>query len=214
MAASHSVLTIRRALCALVTVAAAAVLVLPAIASASSREVLRDCAQDGKLDHKYSQRELRQAERDLPSDIDEYTDCRDAIRNAQIGGSGRGGGSGGGSGGGGSLRTSSGAVAGSPQDINELKRISGDEGSPTVDVGGRHIEAGGGGLFAGAGAANKIPLPVAAALIALAALGAAGGVLVLRRRRPEALAGIVGAGRAAFRPLSGARRVALRLFRR
>src|SRR2546428_4726376 len=126
MAASHSVLTIRRALCALVTVAAAAVLVLPAIASASSRDVLRDCAQDGKLDHKYSQRELRQAERDLPSDIDEYTNCRDAIRSAQIGGSGRGGGRGGGSGGrgGGGLQTPSGAVAGSPQDINELKRIS------------------------------------------------------------------------------------------
>jgi hypothetical protein len=81
-------------------------------------------------------------------------------------------------------------------------------------VGDRRVEAGGDGLFAAAGAANRIPSPVVAALIALAALGVAGGVLVLRRRGPEALAGIVGAGRAAFRPFTGARRVAGRLFRR
>jgi hypothetical protein len=213
MGARDNALNIRRALCALIVVAAAAAFVLPATASASSRELLRDCADDGKLDHHYSQRELRQAERDVPSDIDEYTDCRDAIRSAQISG-GRGGHGGGGTGGNSSLRTSSGAVAGSPQDLGELKRITEQGGAPTVDVGGRRVEAGGDGLFAAAGAANKIPAPVAAALIALAALGAAGGVLLLRRRRPEALAGIVGAGRAAFRPLSGARRVALRLFRR
>jgi hypothetical protein len=205
-----SVLNIRRALRVLTVVAAAALLALPAAASASSRELLRDCADDGKLDRKYSQRELRQAERDVPSDIDEYTDCRDAIRSAQFGGSGgRGGG-----GGNGSLKTDSGAVAGSPEDIAELKRITDQAGAPTVDVGGRHVEAGGDGLFAAAGAANQIPLPVALALIALAAVAASGAVLMLRRRRPEALAGIVSAGRAAFRPLSGARRVALRLFRR
>ena len=210
MGASDSVLNIRRALYALLAVAVATALALPAFASASSRALLRDCAQDGKLDHHYSQRELRQAQQDLPSDINEYTDCADAIRNAQIGcsGGGRHGG------GGGSLRTPSGAVAGSPQDIAELRRLSGDNGAPTVDVGGRHIKAGSDGLFAGAGAANKIPLPMTAALIALAALGALGGVLLLHRRRPEALAGIVGAGRAAVRPLAGARRVALRLFRR
>jgi hypothetical protein len=212
MGTSDSVLNIRRALCALLVVAAAAAMALPAAASASSRDLLRDCAEDGKLDHKYSQRDLREAEGDLPSDIDEYTDCGDAIRNAQIGGSGRGGHGGGG--GNGSLKTSSGAVAGSPEDLSELKRITDDGAAPSVDVGGRHVEAGGDGLFAGAGAANKIPGPVAAALIGLAALGAAGGLLLLRRRRPEALAGIAGAGRAALRPLSGARRVALRLFRR
>src|SRR2546428_2092205 len=114
MGASDSVLNIRRALYALLAVAAA--LALPALASASSRALLRDCAQDGKLDHHYSQRELRQAQQDLPSDINEYTDCADAIRNAQIGGSGGGRHGGGGNG---SLRTPSGAVAGSPQDIAE-----------------------------------------------------------------------------------------------
>jgi hypothetical protein len=207
MGASDSLLNIRRALRALVVVAVAAVLALPATASASSRDLLRDCAEDGKLDRKYSQRDLRDAEGDLPSDIAEYTDCRDAINDAQIGGSGRGGR-------GGSLKTESGAVAGSPEDIAELKRITGGGGgAPTVNVGGRRVEPGGGGLFAAAGAANGIPLPVAAALIGLAALGAAGGILALRRR-PEALAGVVGAGRTALRPLSGVRRVALRLFRR
>ena len=196
MGARDSVLNIRRTLCVLTAVAVAAVLALPATAPASSRDLLRDCAEDGKLDHKYSQRELRDAERDVPSDIDEYTDCRDAIRSAQIGGGSGGGGNG-------SLKTESGAVAGSPEDIAELKRITDSGGAPTVDVGGRHVEAGGDGLFAAAGAANRIPLPVALALIALAVIATSGGVLMLRRRRPEALAGI-----------AGVRRVALRLFRR
>jgi hypothetical protein len=211
MGASESLLNIRRALCALLVVAAAVALTLPAAASASSRSLLRDCAEDGQLDRKYSQRDLREAEGDLPSDISEYTDCRDAINDAQIGGgSGRGGRTGGGG-----IQTGSGAVAGSPEDIAELKRITGESGAPTVNVGGRRVEAGGDeGLFAAAGAANRIPLPVAAALIGLAALGAAAGVLALRRRRPAVLAGVAGAGRAAFRPFTGARRVALRLFRR
>lgn len=64
----------------LVIVALSAGLTLPASALASSDEVIDDCSQDGRVDGRYSEEELRDAEDDLPSDVDEYTDCREAIR--------------------------------------------------------------------------------------------------------------------------------------
>jgi uncharacterized membrane protein YgcG len=81
-------------------------LALPALAQASGDDVIRDCAQDGDLDQDYSDKELEDAERNMPSDIDQYSDCRDVIRQAQAGGrgstDGSGGSAGGGTGGGGS----------------------------------------------------------------------------------------------------------------
>ena len=47
---------------------------LPAAAHASGADVIRDCADDGRLNKQYSQKELQGADRNLPSDIDEYTD--------------------------------------------------------------------------------------------------------------------------------------------
>ena len=52
------------------------------------KEVLRDCAQDGDLDRDYSDEELNDAYNNMPSDIDEYSNCRDVIRQAQAGGRG------------------------------------------------------------------------------------------------------------------------------
>src|SRR5688500_20081456 len=79
----------------LILALAFAALAFPAAALASGDDVIRDCADDGVIDGDYSDRELRQAERDLPSDIDEYTDCREAIR-AELGSDGSGGTPGGG----------------------------------------------------------------------------------------------------------------------
>src|SRR3954471_1630514 len=82
---------------------AIALLLLPAGgAFASGAKVIRDCTDDGRLEGHYSQRDLREALNSLPSDIDEYTDCRQVIRRAAFGGAGGGGkgGSGGGNGGG------------------------------------------------------------------------------------------------------------------
>lgn len=55
----------------------------PALASPAS--VIRDCSEDGVLNGKYSQAELDGALEQLPSDLDEYTDCRAVIRRAQLG---------------------------------------------------------------------------------------------------------------------------------
>ncbi len=84
--------------------AAAAValcLLLPAApALASGDAVIRDCVKHGRLTKRYSQKEYRDALRNIPTDVDEYTDCRATIRRAQlgIGGPTNGGGSGGGTG--------------------------------------------------------------------------------------------------------------------
>jgi hypothetical protein len=89
-------------------------------ASASGDDVVRDCADDGQLSKKYSSSELRKALGIIPTDVDEYTDCRDIIRRAQLGGAGAGSGSTGsgnaaggaaGSGGAGSGGAGSGAAA-------------------------------------------------------------------------------------------------------
>src|SRR3954452_11872988 len=59
--------------------------------------VIRDCTDDGVLQGHYTQRQLREALSSLPSDVDEYTNCRDVIRGAAFGGAGGGGKGGGGS---------------------------------------------------------------------------------------------------------------------
>lgn len=53
-------------------------------APASSGAVIRDCSEDGILNGSYSQSELDGALEQLPSDLDEYTDCRSVIRRAQL----------------------------------------------------------------------------------------------------------------------------------
>src|SRR5204862_7116021 len=97
----------------LIVCAVVVVLARSAAAVASGSAVIRDCAEDGRLQGHYSQRDLRDALDSIPSDVDEYTNCRDIIRRAAFngagssgggsskGGSGGGGGAGGGSGGGG-----------------------------------------------------------------------------------------------------------------
>src|SRR4051794_1318270 len=84
------------------------VVLVPAANAASTTQILRDCADDGVLQGTYTPSELRKARKNIPTDTDEYTDCRDVLARAAAGavaGSGAGaGGSGafGGAGGGGS----------------------------------------------------------------------------------------------------------------
>src|SRR5213083_579654 len=62
----------------------------------SAGGVIRDCSEDGVLNGHYSHSDLTKALDQLPSDLDEYTDCRAVIRSAQLGSAGkqRGGGHG------------------------------------------------------------------------------------------------------------------------
>jgi hypothetical protein len=177
-----------------ILVALAGALALPGVAQGASSDVIRDCARDGKLDKTYSKEELGQARKRLPTDIDEYTNCREAIadqlndnRGARAGASSTGGGgAGGGGGGGGSDRPST------PDDLaalEEATKRSGGGKAPELTVGDERITPGKGGLFSVANAANDIPLPLLLALISVALLMAATGVVAWRR---HGLAGIRG----------------------
>jgi hypothetical protein len=73
-------------------------LLLPAHAGASGADVIADCSKHGTLTKRYSQKEYRQALANLPADIEEYGNCRNVIRDAQLAGASnrsRGGGGGG-----------------------------------------------------------------------------------------------------------------------
>jgi len=57
--------------------------VVPTAANAASTtQILRDCADDGVLQGNYTPAELRKARQNIPTDTDQYTDCRDVIARA------------------------------------------------------------------------------------------------------------------------------------
>jgi hypothetical protein len=60
----------------------AALLFAPAAMAASTTQILRDCQDDGVLEGHYTVAELRKAERNLPSDIAEYSNCGDVLSRA------------------------------------------------------------------------------------------------------------------------------------
>lgn len=170
---------------------------LPAAAHANGNQVIRDCADDGQLSRHYSQKDLRDAYNNLPSDIDEYTDCRSIIRAAMAGGSGsstppppNG------------VPTPSGAVAGSPADVAALNNVTAHATkgkAPSVDIGGKKILPGNAGLtgvFGGLAGSNTLPTPLVAAIVALAILAVVTAYLAAREKFPHV------------------RRVALRVFGR
>ena len=167
-----------------------------ATAGASSKDVIKDCYEDGKIDGHYSKEELKQAEEDIPSDVDEYSDCRAVIRAARSrGNKGSGGGTGGlpgggyrspGAGGDPSLSTDSGAIAGTKGDLDSLASATRDRNraAPKVPVAGQPISPAS-GVTEVATAANGLPTPLIAALIALAAMCLVGVVFATWRRWPQ-----------------------------
>src|SRR5206468_2836463 len=97
----------------LVTLTLTFALLPAASALASGSAVIRDCTDDGRLEGHYTQRDLRDALSSIPSDVDEYTNCRDVIRRAAFNGAGAaGGGSGGGGGTGGGGKGGGGGAPG------------------------------------------------------------------------------------------------------
>ena len=63
---------------------AALALLLPAgSALASGEDVIRDCTDDEVMSKTYTQKEYRDALKELAADADQYGNCRDVIRRAQ-----------------------------------------------------------------------------------------------------------------------------------
>jgi hypothetical protein len=162
----------------LILLAAATPCAVAAPALASSRDVIRDCSEDGKLDKHYSQKELKGALDNLPSDLDEYTDCRTVIRAAQLAGAGH-------KGGGGKLL---GLVGNAPPNASEQKHLDRAARSPgAVSIGGHTVKPGGAGApFKAAGLGTDLPIWVLAALAALAAAMLGSSMFAFQRRWPNA----------------------------
>jgi hypothetical protein len=132
----------RHRLASIFAAACVGLLALPAFASASGQDVIRDCFDDGHIDGDYSQEEYQEAADNLPGDVDQYSDCRDVIAQGQAGGSrgnsGSGGGgndsSGGGSGGG----SSSGSGGSGESNSGSSDRRGGspkpNEGNPALET--------------------------------------------------------------------------------
>ena len=122
-----------------------ALLALPAFAQASGQDVIRDCYDDGHIDGNYSQQDYQDAQDNMPSDVDQYSDCRDVIAQGQAGGgkkhssstgnSGSGGSSGGsGSSGSGSSGGSSGGGAASGRDESRGGSPKPNAGNPALET--------------------------------------------------------------------------------
>jgi hypothetical protein len=158
---------------------------LPAAARASGADVIRDCADDGRLNKQYSQKELQSADKNLPSDIDEYTDCRSAIRAAMHGGSGSTG-----SPPPGAIYTPSGAIAGSKSDVKALAAVQQDSAkgkTKPVTIGGEEVTPGNAGLsgpLAGLAGSNGMPASLVAAIAALLVLAVVTAYLAAREKFP------------------------------
>jgi hypothetical protein len=160
-----------------------ALLVLPAAAQASA---LTDCVRDNDLDRKYSNSELQKALDNLPTDSDEYGNCREILAGAITAGSDRGNNRPGDTGPDGQPLSAK-EQADRQKDSEALADIAGDNGSPrapSVDVGGETVEPGDNGLFDLASASNDLPTPLLAALVALAVLAVTGLLVALRGRIP------------------------------
>ena len=82
-----------------ITALAGALVLLPSTAWGSGNDVIRDCTDNGRIDQKHGPMDYQQALANLPSDVDEYTDCRSIIQAARLSSQGSGGGGGGGGGG-------------------------------------------------------------------------------------------------------------------
>jgi len=187
-------------------VALVVALLAPASALAGPIE---DCADDGQLSKQYSQGELDDAKKNLPSDLSDYSDCGEVLNGAKAKGPDQGSSSGGG--GASAPETGGGAGAAAAEEIKAVAKPTAADlarerreraaidnlvnggGKPNLSLDGKTISPGDAGLYDLASATHEVPLPVKLALYAVALLALA-GLLVAGRRRFPAL----GFGRQAF----------------
>ena len=180
-------------LVALVIVASLAGPIAPvfAFSSATRRAIYGEC-QTAAIKGTYSQADYADALRHIQTDLDEYTDCRDVIRRAQLGTAGTKGSSSSGASGdaataGGTTPVSAGGTAvqllaaASPAEQAAVSKAVEQSGDAPVLIGGESVSPDKAGLSP-AGAGNVIPTPLAAALVLLAIGVVAGAGSYVRSR--------------------------------
>ena len=154
-------------------------LLLPAAAWASGDAVIKDCTDDGVIQGHYSQQDYKNALNNLPTDVDEYTDCRDVIKRAQTGG-GTGGPGAGGTGG----NTPAGGdplATATPAEKAAIAAAQANGASKPVEIGGKLVQPGQLG-FGGLGSPTTLPASLIAVLVALGIAAAAAGAMYVRNR--------------------------------
>jgi hypothetical protein len=173
----------------LLTLSGLILLLAAPTASAGVREkILREC-QDGRITGDYTPGQLRDARKNIPTDIDQYSDCRDVLARASL--TGRGG-SGGGDGNGGGTSAPGGILPGGG---NRSPLTAGDSGETAalddarlrnspLSIGDDRVIPGAAG-FADTAVRHGMPttLLVVLVLLGLCALGA---MLPSARRRVRA----------------------------
>ena len=176
----------------LTALAAVAAPALAPVAAASPAAVVHDCV-DGSLDGSYSDADKRAALGQIPTDIDEYSDCRSVISGSIGGDKATAGASSSGA-------SAPGTTAATPQARSKAAaqrartvreaRIRSARRAREKSLGARAVDPRDSGVFRAANTANGMPLPFTLALVALALIALAGGLLTLWRRNP-AFAGAV-----------------------
>jgi hypothetical protein len=184
-------------------------LVVPAARAADPTTVIKDCEDDSVLQGNYTLSELRQARSHLPSDIDEYSDCRDVLARAIAvktsssssgsGGGGQGGGGGGTSSGGGGSSSGAGSSGGgggggsdhyeppvmikptTPADHKALTEAA-TQGAAPVSLDGKAVMPGGASRLVADVGRNTLPTTLVLVLIMLALAAVLGGGLRIRNR--------------------------------
>ena len=153
---------------------------VPAADAASTTQILRDCADDGVLQGTYTPSELRKARKNIPTDTDEYTDCRDVLSRALsngVAGSGGGGSSSSGAPGGGSGGLEN---PNTPEGQAAIGAAAGKGAPDAVDIGGRAVVPGNAGFASGA-VRNGIPDTLIVVLVLLGAAALAASAPFVRR---------------------------------
>lgn len=200
--AAHPPATMRR-IAALISLSLLCLLAAPVAGlAAGSDAVLRDCV-DGQIDGSYTTSELQQARGRIPSDIDEYSDCRGAIDAARTDNAGSGGPGGGGAtgatpgGGGGSSGGGSGTSAGSapasdattapadaqnPGEQAAVAAATKGGGDPVRLGPGAIVTPGATGLPTDAALRRPVPDALLVVLILLGTVALVGAVLATRAR--------------------------------
>ncbi|HET6547752.1 MAG TPA: hypothetical protein VFG79_04800 [Solirubrobacter sp.] len=179
-----------------------ALLLAPAAHAAGPIQIIRDCEDDGVLQGSYTASELRNARSNLPTDIDEYSDCRDVLSRAIAaktqnagggtntgGGAPTGGGTTGGGGGGGNSnsplsRPDAAEILGGPSTPQDAAAVAdaAQNGDRSMTINGRPVSPGESRL-ASVWGRNGLPATTIAVLALIgAALLAAFVPAILRRR--------------------------------
>jgi hypothetical protein len=173
----------------------------PGASAQSTNDVVRDCLDDSKLDRDYTPSQIRRARNNLPSDVDEYSDCRDVLNRAltsanrhndndndggnQSNSSGSNKGSNNDNNDSGSSNRDEGSSEDdgplTPQDDAERKALEQAQSNTPVQVGDQKVSPGT-SSFATQAARNGVPTPLIIVLALLGLAATAAGVPVARRQ--------------------------------